>query len=304
MNYEAGCSTCATSISCDSEAGLLACHHCASPLWYCRLNGKLIVATNTELESRFGCQTEDLTPQESLELLRAWFEDEQEEPWHLWDADDYGEIESNRTSLVEPNPYQPPRSIPKRTDDESETFVFRAAVPCDEASLDWATTLYSVGSDVAVLVFVGGLFLSGFGIYLLDQLGVLSWISNLYVVGVGIVVVIAIRRWAHWFMSPYQRVLKRRCQQDPLLQGDYYWIAVRPQTMTACTESGIQTWSLREVRCRFKHEQMVVLRVAPRRLLYVPSTSSTLPEDFALFSKFFRKRLRKFWRDQFFQIEL
>ena len=105
-------------------------------------------------------------------------------------------------------------------------------------------------------------------------------------------------------MKPYVRLLKRRCADDPLMAGNYFWMTLRRSTLTARTDDNVETWPLRNVHVVHSGDDLLVLRVARHRLLYVMSTAATMPENFQVFRRGVRRRLRRYWREQFFFLEI
>lgn len=307
MNIPSNCPGCGASITSASLAGLLRCEACEERVWYCELNGDLVAATGLMLESRYGHQQEDFLPDEWLDLLRAFHDEMSQEPWHVWEVKDHVDdsIDVTGTST---NPYETPRTLPQRTDPYSETFVLRAVVPCDEETLEWATSRYSLSSDLSGLVLLGCMIcVAGIGVLFNDNIEAFFDKINLGWLGIFAVALLGLAafRWLpKHIMAPYARLLRSRCQTDPLMSADYFWVAIRRSSMTAFTEETVITWPLRQVRCRQHDDHQIVLRVGPKRLLFVCGNSSTMPEEFMLFNKLLRKRLRKYWTEHFFHFEI
>jgi predicted RNA-binding Zn-ribbon protein involved in translation (DUF1610 family) len=300
------CKSCDGEIQSSLESGRLSCPTCSQELWFCQFDGELTNTTSERIEDAFGLRISDFASSEIIEILRSWREERDQDVWHHWNLSDSNDTDSPSIDCT--NPYQSPHTTPRRYDWKSETMVFRAIVGTDQANIEWATSTYGTKSSVAAIIAMAALVcFVALGVLFENQFEQLfelaksSWTAIFVLVSFGIFLA---RKVPRLVMSPYINVLRRRCEQDRLYAESHFTLVVRPTTLSVHTDFSSATWPLREVWCPHHDAHLIVLRVAPHRLLYIPSNSWTIPEPFDLFNKGVRRRVRRFWQHSVLRFEL
>lgn len=302
------CKSCDGEIRTTLDTGQLTCPNCSEELWFCQFDGELANTTSERIEEAFGLRISDFASSEIIEILRSWREDRDQDVWHHWNLSDDDDTEAAAPSMESANPYQPPNTTPRRYDWKSETMVFRAIVATDQANIEFATSTYGKQSMVAAVIalvafvcFIGVAVLFESQVEQLLELVTSSWTAMIFVL---LVMIFLVRKVPRWVMSPYVNVLRRRCEHDRLYAESHFTLVVRPTTLSVHTDFSSATWPLREVWCQHYDDRLIVLRVSPHRLLYIPGNSQTIPEPFDVFNKGVRRRLGRFWKHSFVRFEL
>ncbi|MGI9474142.1 MAG: hypothetical protein ACR2NZ_21560 [Rubripirellula sp.] len=250
---------------------------------------------------RFGYQTDTASSSELAELLRASLESA--DPSVLWTAreeptDDSVTIGTgsagrlNKERGGDLNPYLPPSSEPQRSDWRSDSFLFSAVAPCDATNLDWSAATYAKQSDVFALVIMIMFISVGLLAFLFEET-IEPWLAGGRGMILSVVTVLLLPLLGKVLIRPYKNLLRRRCADEPLFAEESFRIQIRLHTLSAWNDAQVATWPSSQVRSVQSGAHLIVLRVAPRRQLYITGTSQTTPEAFATFRKGVGRRLRR-----------
>ena len=258
--------------------------------------------------SLFGIDREQLSNDEIDELTRAAHQ-QQAEPFCVWpdrevDSGGKARIRENECSS---NPYSSPREISQNASATGDALVLTACVPTDDATLDYATRVHAQNTlFVAFCHFasLGGLslFFSQFGDFIFR---IAPSAPTVFVTGIFVLSFVVFLYWSNRVATQFKAgKIAHDFRADELGSNDWVWLDVRRRTMTASTETLIQTWPLRTIRCVHSDRHLIILRITgTKRHLYLPASSETIPGSFAEFRRGLRKRLRRYWWKQFATLE-